>query len=70
MKKLFSYVNESLVLRQFCRIYLNPLPNKSTLIRWSNQISQKTLSQFNQRLIQIATQLQVTLSQMHILFFR
>lgn len=60
MKKLFSYVKESLVLRQFCRIYLNPLPNKSTLIRWSNQISQETLSQFNQRLIQIATQLQVT----------
>jgi IS5 family transposase len=48
------------VLRQFCRIYFNPLPNKSTLIRWSNQIHQETLSQFNQRLTQIAIQLQIT----------
>ncbi len=28
-------VKESLILRQFCRIYFNPLPNKSTLIRLS-----------------------------------
>jgi IS5 family transposase len=59
-EKTISNVNESLVLRQFCRIYFNPLPNKSTLIRWSNQICQETLSQFNQRLTQIATQLQIT----------
>lgn len=59
-EKTISNVNESLVLRQFCRIYFNPLPNKSTLIRWSNQIRQETLSQFNQRLTQIATQLQIT----------
>ncbi|MHC5717372.1 MAG: ISNCY family transposase [Nostoc sp.] len=59
-EKTISNVNESLVLRQFCRIYFNPLPNKSTLIRWSNQIRQETLSQFNQRLTQIAKQLQIT----------
>ena len=59
-EKTISNVNESLVLRQFCRIYFNPIPNKSTLIRWSNQIRQETLSQFNQRLTQIATQLQIT----------
>ena len=29
-EKTISSVNESLVLRQFCRIYFNPLPNKST----------------------------------------
>lgn len=58
--KTISNVHESLVLRKFCRIYFNPLPNKSTLIRWSNQIRQETLLQFNQRLTQIAIQLQVT----------
>ncbi|MBD2409366.1 hypothetical protein FACHB389_32100 [Nostoc calcicola FACHB-389] len=58
--KTISKVNESLVLRKFCRIYFNPLPNKSTLIRWSNQIRQETLLQFNQRLTQIAIKLQVT----------
>lgn len=59
-EKTISNVNESLVLRQFCGIYFHPLPNKITLIRWSNQICQETLSQFNQRLTQIATQLQIT----------
>jgi transposase, IS5 family len=32
-EKLLKNVNESLVLRQFCRIYFHPLPSKSTLIR-------------------------------------
>lgn len=35
-EKTIKNVKESLILRQFCRIYFNPLPNKSTLIRWSN----------------------------------
>ena len=53
-------VKESLILRQFCRLYFNPLPHKSTLIRWSQQISQETLVKFNQRLTQIATELKIT----------
>jgi IS5 family transposase len=53
-------VKESLILRQFCRVYFNPLPNKSTLIRWANTLSATTLEQINQRLTQIATQLQIT----------
>jgi IS5 family transposase len=53
-------VNESLILRQFCRVYFRTLPNKSTLIRWSHVICQDTLKQLNQRLITIATQLQIT----------
>lgn len=36
-EQTISNVNESLILRQFCRIYFNALPNKSTLIRWSHQ---------------------------------
>ncbi len=59
-EKTISNVNESLVLRQFCRIFFNPLPDKSTLIRWSHQISEETLQKFNQRLTQIAIQLQIT----------
>ena len=59
-EKIILNVNESLVLRQFCRIYFNPIPHKSTLIRWSNQISQSTLEEFNRRLNKIAIQLQVT----------
>jgi IS5 family transposase len=58
-EKTILNVNESLILRQFCRIYFNPLPDKSTLIRWSHQISQETLEKFNQHLTQIATQLQI-----------
>ncbi len=53
-------VKESLILRQFCRLYFNPLPHKSTLIRWSQQISQETLVKFNQRLTQIARELKIT----------
>ena len=59
-EKTIATVKESLVLRKFCRIYFHSLPNKSTLIRWSNQICQQTLEQFNQRLTQIATDLHIT----------
>ena len=58
--KTIKTVNESIVLRQFCRVYFNPLPAKSTLIRWANLIQVETLKQFNQRLTSYATQLQVT----------
>lgn len=59
-EKTLKNVSESLVLRQFCRVYFNPLPHKSTLIRWSNQISEETLVKFSQRLTQIARQLSLT----------
>lgn len=59
-EKLLKTVNESLILRQFCRIYFNPLPHKSTLIRWSNQISQQALHEFNQRLTEIAIRFNIT----------
>nr|AYN62333.1 transposase [Heteroscytonema crispum UCFS15] len=59
-EKTIRNVKESLTLRQFCRIYFNPLPNKSTLIRWANTLSEQTLKKMNQRLTQIATQLEIT----------
>lgn len=58
--KTIKQVNESIVLRQFCRVYFNPLPNKSTLLRWANLIQVETLKQFNQVLTAYATQLQIT----------
>ena len=53
-------VRDSLVLRQFCRVYLNAVPDDTTLIRWANLVKAETLAAFNQRVTQIATQLKVT----------
>lgn len=53
-------VRDSLVLRQFCRVYLNDVPDDTTLLRWAGLIQPKTLEQFNQRLTELATQLKVT----------
>lgn len=58
--KTIKAVNESIALRQFCRVYFNPLPDKSTLMRWANLITVETLRQFNQRVTSYATQLQIT----------
>jgi IS5 family transposase len=30
------FVSDSIVLRQFCRLYLEPAPDDTTLIRWAN----------------------------------
>jgi len=43
-------VSDSLRLRQFCRVYLNAVPDDTTLIRWANLIQPKTLEKFNQRI--------------------
>ena len=59
-EKTIRDVKESLVLRQFCRVYFNRLPDKSTLIRWSNQVREETFTKINQRLTQIARQLKIT----------
>ena len=53
-------VRDSLVLRQFCRVYLNEAPDDTTLIRWAALVQPGTLEQFNQRLIELARQLKVT----------
>ncbi len=54
------YVNDSLVLRQFCRVYLNEVPDDTTLIRWANLILQETLEKFNERITQLALEQKVT----------
>jgi len=68
VKRLYDYsyaeteqrVSDSLRLRQFCRVYLNDVPDDTTLIRWANLIRPKTLEKFNQRIIQLAVEHKVT----------
>jgi IS5 family transposase len=39
-------VRDSLVLRQFCRVYFNEVPDDTTLIRWAGLIQPETLERF------------------------
>jgi transposase, IS5 family len=45
-------VRDSLVLRKFCRVYFNEVPDDTTLIRWAGLIQPETLERFNHRLTQ------------------
>jgi len=68
VKRLYGYsyeeterqVSDSLRMRQFCRVYLNAVPDDTTLIRWSNLIQPKTLEKFNERITQLAIERKVT----------
>src|SRR5215831_28892 len=55
-----SFVNDSLVLRQFCRLYLEKVPDDTTLIRWANTIGPETVQALNDRVVQLARSLKVT----------
>ena len=37
------FVGDSLVLRQFCRLGLDPVPHHTTLMRWSNLLQPQTM---------------------------
>lgn len=54
------FVSDSLVLRQFCRVYLESVPDDTTLIRWAHLIGAQTLGQVNDRVVQLARRLKVT----------
>jgi IS5 family transposase len=54
------FVNDSLVLRQFCRVYLEKVPADTTLIRWANTIGPATLQALNDRAVQLARTWKVT----------
>ncbi len=54
------FVNDSLVLRQFCRVYLEKVPDDTTLIRWANTIGPETIERINDRVVQLARSLKVT----------
>lgn len=53
-------VSDSLVLRQFCRLYLEAAPDDTTLIRWANLIGPHTLERLNERVVALACQRKVT----------
>lgn len=48
------FVADSLVLRQFCRVYLEAVPDDTTLIRWAQLVRPHTLDQINERVVQLA----------------
>src|SRR5439155_10600336 len=54
------FVADSLVLRQFCRVYLRPVPDDTTLIRWANLIGPDTVVALNDRVVALAQSLKVT----------
>ena len=54
------FVCDSIVLRQFCRLYLHSTPDDTTLIRWANLIGPKTLETLNDRAVELARSLKVT----------
>jgi IS5 family transposase len=53
-------VADSLVLRQFCRVYLQAVPDQSTLCRWAHLIQPQTLQAFNQRIMNLAIDSKLT----------
>jgi IS5 family transposase len=59
-EKTEQQVKDSLVLRRFCRVYFEDVPDDTTLLRWANQIKGETLEALNSHIVQIATELKVT----------
>jgi len=54
------FVSDSLVLRQFCRLYLQKAPDHSTLDRWAALIGPETLEALNEHVVALARCLKVT----------
>src|SRR5918995_6395438 len=54
------FVCDSIVLRQFCRLYLRSAPDDTTLIRWANVIGSQTVAALNDRAVELARSLKVT----------
>jgi transposase, IS5 family len=54
------FVADSLVLRQFCRIYLARVPDDTTLLRWAQCVGGNTLEALNARAVELARSLKVT----------
>ncbi len=52
-------VADSLVLRWFCRVYFQTVPDKSTLIRWTHTLRPETVHALNDRVVELARQAKV-----------
>lgn len=55
-----QWVSDSLVLRQFCRVYVQRVPDDTTLLRWANLIQPATLHDLLAHVVTLARQLKVT----------
>lgn len=55
-----QFVADSLVLRQFCRLGLQRVPDHTTLLRWANLIQPATLQPLLDQVVDVARQLPVT----------
>lgn len=54
------FVNDSLVLRQFCRLGLERAPDDTTLLRWANLIQPTTVQHLLDHVVDLARHLKVT----------
>jgi IS5 family transposase len=54
------FVRDSLVLRQFCRVYWAPVPDDTVLLRWAHCVTPTTLQALHERVMQLACQAKVT----------
>ena len=54
------FVGDSLVLRQFCRLGLEPMPHHTTLMRWANLLQAETMHRLLDRVTELARSLKVT----------
>ena len=62
LKRLYSFSYEqterfasgSIVLGQFCRLYLEAAPDDTTLIRWANTIAPQRVASLNDRVVELA----------------
>src|SRR5688572_19313150 len=55
-----QFVNDSLILRQFCRLGLERAPDDTTLLRWARLIRPATLDGLLDHVVALARRLQVT----------
>jgi IS5 family transposase len=53
-------VADSLVLRQFCRVYFHAVPDHTTLCKWAGLVQPKTLEAFNERILSLAIESKLT----------
>src|SRR6266700_1793596 len=54
-----EHVKDSLVLRWFCRVYFERVPDDTTLIRWMHTIRPETVHGLNDRIVHLAQQAKV-----------
>ena len=59
-RETVRFVGDSLVLRWFCRIYFQAVPDASTLDRWARIIRPDGLQPLNDRVVELARQAKVT----------